>query len=237
MDRSIVCEHVGQTKFIVPPPAVQQPPQPSHLEQIAQQDLLPAEHAQYLKTIGIQPDVIYDIGACVLHWSRKAAEVWPNATYVLFDGSRSVLPFLQRSGASYYNGILTDTNGRVVNFYEDANNPGGNSYYRETTGAYDHIPPRQQAGYTLDTVVTHNKWPLPDLIKIDAQGAELDILNGALHCLSHANDVILEAQTVDYNAGAPKIDEIEAFMRERGFELVSNFCKGVADGDYHFRRV
>lgn len=78
--------------------------------------------------------------------------------------------------------------------------------------------------------------PLPDLIKIDAQGAELDILNGALQCLSHANDVILEAQTVNYNEGAPQADTVTAFMKDAGFRLVSNFCQGVADGDYHYTR-
>jgi FkbM family methyltransferase len=230
MDRSIVCEHVGQTKYTVPPR-----PQ-SHLERIAQQDLLPRDHAAYLRQMNIQPQVIYDIGACVLHWTRKAVEVWPNANYVLFDGSTSVLPFLQASGLSYFNGILTDADQRMVDFYEDAENPGGNSYYRETTGAYEFVVPRRQAGYTLDTVASHNKWPLPDLIKIDAQGAELDILRGATQCLAHARDVILEAQTVDYNAGAPKASEVTAYMESVGFRLVSNFCQGVADGDYHYTR-
>ena len=79
--------------------------------------------------------------------------------------------------------------------------------------------------------------PKPDLIKIDVQGAELDILRGGKECLANAKDVILEAQHVDYNIGAPKFEEVIDFMKENGFDLVARFCYTDVDADYHFKRV
>ena len=229
----VVCEHIGQTKFVVNKP---QMVATSHLEKVAEQDLLPVAHAEYLKTIQTKPKVVYDIGACVLHWTRKAKEVWPDAEYILFDAAQSVEPFLKKSGHSFYVGVLTDRDDKEVTFYEDPDNPGGNSYYKETTGHYteDHASPRK--GWTLDTVVTYNNWSFPDLIKMDIQGAELDVLKGADLCLQHCTDLIIEAQHVDYNAGAPKVKEVVDYIVSKGFKFVSNFCNGEVDGDYHFTK-
>lgn len=232
-DTTVVCEHIGQTKFIVQQFDANDK---THLERVAEQDLLPSDHARYLKTMSCQPKVIYDIGACVLHWTRKAKEVWPKAHYILFDAAQSVEPFLKKSGESYYLGVLTDQDQKDVKFYEDPDNPGGNSYYKETTGHYTEQHADSRLGWTLDTVVSYNKWPWPDLIKMDIQGAELDVLKGAELCLSFASDIILEAQHVVYNEGAPRVEEIVEYLKSKGFTLVSNFCKGNVDGDYHFTK-
>lgn len=235
-DTTVVCEHIGQTKFVVQPFNVAPAVVKTHLESVAEQDLLPPEHANYLKTMTCQPKVIYDIGACVLHWTRKAKKAWPNAHYILFDAAQSVEPFLKKSGESYYLGVLTDQDQKDVTFYEDPDNPGGNSYYKETTGHYTEQHAQTRKGWTLDTVVQYNKWPFPDLIKMDIQGAELDVLKGADLCLNHSSDLIIEAQHVDYNEGAPKIEDLVEYLKTKGFNLVSNFCKGGVDGDYHFSK-
>ena len=51
---------------------------------------------------------------------------------------------------------------------------------------------------TLDPVVKENNYPFPDLIKIDAQGGELDIFKGAHECLQHATYLIVELQDVAF---------------------------------------
>jgi len=229
-DTSIICEHIGQTKYVVAT-------QKSHIEKIAEQDLLPTTHANYLKSMNIKPKVVYDIGACVLHWTRKAKEVWPSAQYYLFDAADSSKQFFERSGDSWYIGVLSDKDNHELTFYEDKENPGGNSYYIETTGHFTEQHAVKKVAWTLDTVVSYNKWQLPDLIKMDIQGAELDVLRGADMCIDHATDIILEAQHVEYNKGAPQIQEIVDYLSTKGFKLVVNFCKNEVDGDYHFTKV
>jgi FkbM family methyltransferase len=228
-DTSIHCDHLGSTRFVVHKKTI--------LEQIAEQDLLPKEHVQYLKNMSVNPKVVYDIGACVLHWTRKAQEVWPGAQYFLFDATSSTKPFHERSGHSWYNGVLTDVDNKLVEFYENLDHPGGNSYYRENSTAYTDEHKSLKIGYTLDTVVTNSSWPYPDLIKIDVQGAEIDVLKGASNCLQHCKDIILEAQHIDYNIGAPKVNDVIQYLSSIGFKLVSNFTSGTADGDYHFTKA
>jgi hypothetical protein len=78
----------------------------------------------------------------------------------------------------------------------------------------------------------------PDLIKIDVQGAEMDVLLGAQECLQSAQDLILELQSDDYNMGSPKFEEVKTYLESIGFELVVKepFSKTLYDGDYHFSK-
>lgn len=232
-DESIRCEHIGQQKFVVKPSTKNV----SNLEHIAAQDLLPASHAQYLKTMGIKPLVVYDIGACVLHWTRKAKETWPEAKYYLVDATDAVEPFLQRSGDQYAIRVLSDVDGKTVDFYQRDDHPGGNSYYLETTGFFGQEHKRTKPTQTLDSLVKARNWPLPDLIKLDIQGAELDVLKGAELCLANCKDVIVECQHTDYNQGAPKVEQVVEYLKTKGFELVANFTKTIVDGDYHFKKM
>lgn len=228
-DASIMCDHKGSTYFKVET-------KKSHLETIADVDMLPKNHANYLKTMNIQPKVVYDIGACVLHWTRKAKEVWGSAEYYLMDATSTVQPFLAKSGHEYAMSVLSDQDGKLVDFYENADNPGGNSYYKETTGAYTDKHKIRKMTITLDTLVKQNNWKKPNLIKMDVQGAEMDILKGAKETLSECTDLILECQYENYNDGAPKFAEMVQYLESIGYYLVSEICRTNVDGDYHFKR-
>ena len=59
-----------------------------YAKMIAKQPLLPYQHREYLYTIrdkyDFHPKTVYDIGSCVLSWTKKAEEVW-DSEYILFD--------------------------------------------------------------------------------------------------------------------------------------------------------
>ena len=54
----------------------------------------------------------------------------------------------------------------------------------------------------LDTIIKERNYPLPDLIKIDTQGSELDILNGSSEALKNIKYLIVELQHIQYNKNA-----------------------------------
>lgn len=230
-DTSIKCDHIGMSTFSLDTQVEK------NIDLVAGQDLLPKESIAYLENMDIQPKVVYDIGACVLHWERHARRIWPTSDIFLFDANRDVKKLYDRTNQKYHLGILTDADNKVVKFYKDPMNLGGNSYYKENTVHYNETHAVHEIGKTLDTIVRENSWPKPDLIKIDVQGAEIDILSGAKECLSDCKDIILEAQHSEYNIGAPKVETVIEFMKSIGFELVSSFSKNDIDADYHFRRI
>ena len=93
---------------------------------------------------------------------------------------------------------------------------------------------------TLDKVINDNNWPLPDLIKLDVQGSELDILDGAKKILSHAKYLIVELQHIEYNDNAPLFEESIAMIEKSGWKLInSQFSSSdyTIDADYLFKKL
>ena len=72
----------------------------------------------------------------------------------------------------------------------------------------------------LDTLAAREKLPAPDLVKIDVQGAELEVLAGAGETLHAAGALIVEVSFVDYNRGGPLVAEVIAAIDRLGFRCV-----------------
>lgn len=245
-DASIICKHIGSHQFIPNIPKINIIE--NRLRELNQLNLLPQAHIEYLWKMKneqkIEPKIIYDIGSSVLHWTNEAKKIWPNSNIICFEGMEECEFLYKENGLIYNMGLLGDGE-RNVSFYQNDMNPGGNSYYKEN----EEINPQANVYFnesnkkikklmTLDTVVADRNLPKPDLIKIDVQGAEMDILTGAKDTLQYCRELILELQQVEYNKGAPLREEVIDYCKSLGFELITPlFCNNGPDGDYHFRKI
>ncbi len=245
-DESVKCPHIGSTKFIVNTHTEHksenyQNKVKSVLKDLAERNDIPAEHRKYLEDLRylkkINPKVIYDIGSCVLNWTNFSKKLWPQSDIYQFEAMDLIDDLYTEYGIkNYANVLLTDVDEKTVTFYQNLLLPGGNSYYKENTEAFNESHKVTKIGITLDSVIKQKNWPLPNMIKIDTQGSEIDILKGAANSLSECYDLIIEAQHIDYNAGAPKVEEVIDYCRSIGFVLVKEMTHGPIDRDYHFKR-
>lgn len=243
----ILCDHHGNRTFKIEPrvPIKKDNHVQARLRELSNQPLLPPQHVDFLSGLAETTNfkTIYDIGSCVLHWTNEAKKIWPNAKFYLFEAMEEVKFLYEEAGHEYHLGVLSDEDGKLITFNQNLEHPGGNSYYDENP---ELSPMANQlwtdenkitrAAITLDTVILSKQYPWPDLIKMDIQGAELDVLKGATKALSHAKALILELQHTDYNIGAPKKDEVIRWLNENGWKCEGQFCGsdlGV-DGDYFF---
>lgn len=210
-----------------------------YLKKFSEEVSIPSKHIEYLKKLkedGFNPKVIYDIGANVLHWTKEATKIFPEAEIILFDACTYTSFFYENH--RHFVGVLSNEDNNVVKFYYNNQFPGGNSYYKENN---DNYFPSSRFQYfrtfKLDTVVKKYGFPYPDLIKIDVQGAEKDILEGASECLAHTERLIVELQNpdVEYNIGSKKANEMIPFIEELGWNLECKFCPNKnIDADYSF---
>lgn len=250
-DPSVLCNHIGAFTFNVDAaiPAQPDPPPidiPSRLRDLGSQRLIPRDHVDYLAALrqsGFEPKVIYDIGACVLHWTNEAQRIWPDAEYIAFEAMDASEFLFKERGLRYHMGVLSDVSGKEVDFYQNDFHPGGNSYYKEneevnpdTVNYFNEQHRRRLKTVTVDAVRRLKNFPNPDMIKMDVQGAELDVLKGAVETLASVNHIILELQVVEYNKGAPLKDTVIEYMDSIGFECRGIFSNNGPDGDYHFVR-
>jgi FkbM family methyltransferase len=75
---------------------------------------------------------------------------------------------------------------------------------------------------TLDGILKTVAWSEPiDLLKIDVQGAELLVLNGASDCIKHTRLIWLEVSFRELYEGAAVFSEIYQFMDAHGFRMLA----------------
>jgi FkbM family methyltransferase len=173
----------------------------------------------YLRQIqldGLQINTVFDIGANNGSWSKlKKQGVLKNSYFYLFEGNSAHQPALENSSLPYYIGILSNPGRESVDYY--AINGTGDSYYKENTPFYDDKTPVTVPARTLESIVAECNMPVPNFIKIDTQGSELDILRGAETILPNVDLVYLECPIGKYNIGAPNIQEYLEYMASQQF--------------------
>ena len=223
-----------------------------YYEHLSGVNMVPPQHIDYLYKMkyeqGFNPKVIYDIGSSVLHWSNFASWIWRGSKFYHMDGFDGYRSLYDKKKVDYAIEVLSDSV-KEVTFYENLQNVGSNSYYEMNYEKFpynnekfrnEHYREVNKITKPLDALIREREWELPDLIKMDIQGCELDVIKGAMNILQFVGpDLILELQDQEYMKGAPMRDEVIQFLHHIGYELVSHFTQNGtgADGDYHFRKV
>ena len=213
---------------------------------------LPQQHITFLEKLFLEynPDnmVIYDIGSNVLHWTHNAQTIWKKSKIYLFDGMTEMKLFYDeynknnKNNITYnYNiGVLCDEDYKKICFFQNEEFSGGNSYYKEIGHINSHKiftekNIKQKIGMKLKTIVEIKNIPAPDLIKIDVQGAELDILKGSIEIINKAKYLIVELQHTKYNEGAPLYYETCNYLIYNGWDVYADkFSNNGPDADWCF---
>ena len=70
------------------------------------------------------------------------------------------------------------------------------------------------------------------LIKLDVQGAELDVLKGGINLLKRTKYILTEMQTHQFYEDASPYHKVDDFLRENGFKLIDMITSYRHDGIY-----
>lgn len=173
------------------------------------------------------PRVVYDIGASTGIWSEVVSSVLPSAEYHLFEPLAAIAEEyrkdLRNRLARLPNLILHpvalgEANGKA-DFYIDHN-----PYCSSMNDRGDIVEIREKIQvdrYLLRDYRKIEDLPLPDIIKIDCQGAEDAIIRGGLDEVRHAKVLFLETWLKrGYGPRTPLLGEIIELLKPLGFSLV-----------------
>lgn len=163
---------------------------------------------------------VYDIGAHHGKWSLGMKKLMPKASFQLFEANPVCETFLKKTGLPYHRIALSKTKGKRV-FH--SNNSTGDSFYPENTelsGAFGWQEKEVETA-DLDTFALQNHLPSPDWIKLDVQGAELDVLAGGKYLFSKTKFLLTEIPLLPYNLGAPSFSDYLDAFRTAGFLPIS----------------
>lgn len=171
----------------------------------------------------INPTNICDIGANVGGFAKECKQVWPDSSVYCVEANPACEPALAESGFPYWIALLSDSEREVI-FYQRkcGGTSTGDSYKRELTDYYsdENLVQTPMMTTTLDKMFEFRQNHF-DCIKIDAQGAELDILRGGESIVKHAKHIMMEVPVFGakpYNLGAPTHSEVMSYMGSIGFK-------------------
>ena len=172
------------------------------------------------RKVGLASNVVYDIGARHGNWSEYLSRHL-KAQFILFEANEEHAWRLKERGFRFFTGVLSDSERDVKWFGKGGT---GDSYYKENTVYYASVEAVTKRASTLDKQIEQYSLPLPDVIKLDTQGSEIDIMKGASKAMAHATFIYIECSLVDYNAGAPQLTDMLAYMKSQDF-LPCDVCE------------
>jgi len=163
---------------------------------------------------GYWPKVAIDCGYHIGDWTAEIKHRFYDVMVLGVEANTNILP---RGQADIQEcAVLWSEDGIRLPFYQvygETTPCTGDSVFRERDQPGAAVEYRTSA--TLNTLVKKHTLSKIDVLKMDVQGAELEVLKGCSDFLSTVDFVQLECALVEYNIGAPSIYEVFAFMKEQ----------------------
>ena len=184
---------------------------------------------KFFKTFNIKIDTVLDIGARKGDWTKEFLEHFPESKSLMIEANGDHAEDLKQVGPYILALVGKDNNETDYYVCDDKQNDHGNGMYRENTNVP--FTSKKRRVTTLDSLLPGQIF---DLIKMDVQGAELDILQGSPGFIHNTKYLWLELQAHNYNLGAPSAGKVIGYLHQIGFEIVTideiNVGNGVIMG-------
>lgn len=175
---------------------------------------------KFLKSKGFDPKFIYDIGAFRATWTSSIKTIFDQSTFILFEANGENQEFLKKSGHIFFIALLAEEDGKEKIFYSLPNGCTGDSTFKEQTHHYKDCKQTKRYSYKLSTLINKYGLKLPNFMKIDIQGSELDVLKGiSIEHLKECEFIMLEVKVLEYNKGSPDMLEVLTFMKKLNYVL------------------
>ena len=173
-----------------------------------------------IKGLGFHPKHIIDVGANRGAWTRTAFSFFPDAHYTLLepqDHLKAHIQDLVNQGCKikWINAGTADESGELPFTITSRDDSSTFAPTRSNAGALQ----ISVAVTTLNEVVATSNAPLPEMVKIDAEGFDLKVLAGASELLGKTDIFLVEAAV-----WCPELEntvaEVVRWMDNAGYSLV-----------------
>ena len=191
-------------------------------------DLAYTSSLELIKIVKLDsPKIIYDIGAHIGTWSLLAKAFIPDSIIHAFEPIESHITEFQNRISD-----IKDINLHQVALGNQTGNISINITNRSDASSlleaaelvdeqYGVKKDREQMIkiFTLDDYIITQKIPLPDFIKLDVQGYELEVLKGAQQCINHAKWILCEVSFYPYYQNQPLFYDIFEHLKNYSYNI------------------
>jgi len=204
---------LGRTRTDSPPASTTPDVSWTHL------DLMDSALA-HLRDKGLRPASILDVGAAKGYWAQRAGAVFPDASLYMIDPlleSEASLRWLCEREPRYHY-FLTALGREPATLRINVSRDLDGSSLLDFPGQ-DQANQRQVPVDSVDRLVAAGRLPVPELVKLDVQGFELEVMEGAQSLLGRTAAFIVEVSFFEFMPNCPLADQVIAYFTQRGYRL------------------
>jgi FkbM family methyltransferase len=185
---------------------------------------------------GFSPRFILDVGANVGDWTRMARAIFPDARFLLIEPQLETRESLDNLCAEFPNvsWVLAGAGARKGQSYLNVGGDlGVSSFFPGVDEALVRAGKQRQVDViTIDELLHAHGLGVPELVKMDVQGFEIEALKGGESLFGKTDLFVLEASLYAFFETLPIVSDVVAFMHDRGYELydIPGYFRRPLDG-------
>jgi FkbM family methyltransferase len=175
-----------------------------------------------LKGRNFQPKRIYDVGANHGRWTRNAVEYFPNAAYTLVepqDHLKSNIDDLIKRGINIEWINAGAGNECGVQSFTQGVRDDRSTFLSQSESNTAYLNPTKVEVTTLNKIASTHSGSKPDLVKIDAEGWDLKVLEGASDLIGITDIFLIEAAVCSVNIENTVLSVMQRFD-QLGYRLI-----------------
>jgi hypothetical protein len=175
-----------------------------------------------LKKIDFKPNHIVDVGANHGSWTRETLKYFPDAYFTLLEPQQqmvaSVSDLLQANQKVQFHAVGAGKTDGAFKFTIVDRDDSCSFIYSEEEAENQGFIQIEVPVVTLNDFLPATNLPTPEIIKIDAEGLDLDVLLGANNYLGHTEIFMVEAAVMS-NTYDNSLLKVMIFMEENGYRF------------------
>jgi FkbM family methyltransferase len=191
----------------------------------------------YIRRLGFRPQTIIDVG--VGHSTPQLYAAFPDAQLILVEPLseffEEIAQILARRRGVHIPAAAGSSEGELELRVEPHHIEGSSHYSHNLLEEINEcLAPRRVPVTTIDRIIAKHAFPEPFGLKIDTEGAELEVIRGATATLERTLFVIAEVGVLHNRfEGSYSFAQFIAAMDQAGFEVCDLLAIGRLDSSRH----
>ncbi len=173
------------------------------------------------KLSGFEPKHIIDVGAHMGGWTRELIKYYPHANYTLMEPQSGLKQYgkelLNQPNINWITAGAGAVDDKLAFTYVERADSRSFIYSADEAKQKGFVQEIVDV-YRLDTLISKGNFGVPDIVKIDAEGLDMEVLNG-LGEFSGKVEVIFVEVALANKIYQNTLEEVVAFMYKNGYKV------------------
>jgi len=175
-----------------------------------------------LNDVQFKPNHIIDIGANRGDWTREALKQFPDCRFTLLEPQahmkESIRDILESNSKVFFNAVGAGKQSGIFKFTIVDRDDSCSFVYSDEDVKKHGYKQVEVPVVTLNELIAGQKLPVPDIIKIDAEGLDIDVLEGSSDFFGKTEIFMIEAGVVNKYFKNSFLEVIN-FMDKKNYRL------------------